>query len=212
MILDELKLIDLNGCTSLEILPLRPEDGSSLCLLNCVKLINNEDYGDMLLTTLRHHIQFKGDDPFHYIIIPGREIPKWFRHQSVGTSGNLQVPSSDKLKGVVVCALFVLRQHHPPHSAYETNGGYIFTHWLSFYLKANGYESEPLSSFNFSEQFGPGLEVTKSATVPVASLLMRMIWKIQQKIPKLSESHDEYDRDENGTSGEADNLFPLNFL
>ena len=32
---------------------------------------------------------------------------------------------------------------------------------------------------------------------------MRMIWKIQQKIPKLSESHDEYDREENGTSGEG---------
>ena len=29
---------------------------------------------------------------------------------------------------------------------------------------------------------------------------MRMIWKIQQKIPKLSESHN---RDENGTSGEG---------
>ena len=32
---------------------------------------------------------------------------------------------------------------------------------------------------------------------------MRMIWKIQQKVPKLSESHDEYDGDENGTSGEG---------
>ena len=37
----------------------------------------------------------------------------------------------------------------------------------------------------------------------VASLLMKMIWKIQRKIPKLSESHDEYDRDENGTNGEG---------
>ena len=37
----------------------------------------------------------------------------------------------------------------------------------------------------------------------VASLLMKMIWKIQQKIPKLSECHDEYDRDENGTNGEG---------
>ena len=32
---------------------------------------------------------------------------------------------------------------------------------------------------------------------------MKMIWKIQQKIPKLSESHDGYDMDENGTSGEG---------
>nr|POF01865.1 hypothetical protein CFP56_63303 [Quercus suber] len=48
---------------------------------------------------------------------------------------------------------------------------------------------------------------TEAATA-VASLLMKMIWKIQQKIPKLSESHDEYDRDENGTNGEAEFFFP----
>ena len=41
------------------------------------------------------------------------------------------------------------------------------------------------------------------ATAAVASLLMRMIWKIQKNIRKLSESHDEYDRDENGTGGEG---------
>ena len=41
------------------------------------------------------------------------------------------------------------------------------------------------------------------AAAGVASLFMRMIWKIQQKIPKLSESHDEYDRDDNGTNGEG---------
>ncbi|KAL4597191.1 hypothetical protein ACB092_12G217400 [Castanea dentata] len=108
--------IDADGCPSLDILPLRPEDGPhpELCLLNCVKLINNEDYGDMLLTTLRRRIQFKGDEPIKDTIIPGREIPKWFRHQSVGTSVNLQVPS-DKFKGVAVCAVFVLHQHHPLH-------------------------------------------------------------------------------------------------
>nr|POE60188.1 hypothetical protein CFP56_25388 [Quercus suber] len=47
-----------------------------------------------------------------------------------------------------------------------------------------------------------------AAAAAVASLLMKMIWKIQQKIPKLSESHDEYDRDENGTNGEAEFFFP----
>ena len=53
--------IDADGCTSLEILPLRLKDGPypDLCLLNCVKLINNEDYNDMLLKMLRHYIQFK---------------------------------------------------------------------------------------------------------------------------------------------------------
>ncbi|KAM4070558.1 hypothetical protein ACB094_12G174000 [Castanea mollissima] len=150
-------VIDADGCTSLEILPLRPEDGPypKLCLLNCVKLINNEDYGDMLLTTLTRRIQFKGDVPIRNFVIPGREIPKWFRHQSVGTSVNLQVPS-DKLKGVVVCAVFVLRQHHPHHQLpLDDENGYILTHRLEWYLKANGDESKSIfGGFLFSEQFG----------------------------------------------------------
>ncbi|XP_030935129.1 TMV resistance protein N-like isoform X2 [Quercus lobata] len=142
------------GCTSLEILPLKPEDGPypNLYLLNCVKLVNDEDYGDMLLTKLRHHIQFKGDKSDYRITIPGREISKWFSHQSVGTSVSLQVPS-DKLKGVVVCALFVLRQHHPLHQL-PSNNGYIFTHGLQWYLKANGYERRSIPGCGFSEQFG----------------------------------------------------------
>ena len=53
--------IDADGCASLEILPLRLENGPYpyLSLLNCVKLINYENSSDMLLTTLRYHIQFK---------------------------------------------------------------------------------------------------------------------------------------------------------
>ena len=45
------------GCTSLETLPLRPEDSFKpyLSLFNCVKLINNQGYDDMLLTMLRHY-------------------------------------------------------------------------------------------------------------------------------------------------------------
>ena len=96
---------------------------------------------------------FQGDELVYDFIIPGREIPKIYRHQSVGTSVNLQVPS-DKLMGFAVCALFVLHQHHPPHSTHETSGGYILTHKLWCYLKANGYESLPILSFPFSEQFG----------------------------------------------------------
>ena len=52
-----IKFIEAWDCTSLEI-PLRPENGPypRLNLINCVQLIN---YGDILLTTLRDHIQFK---------------------------------------------------------------------------------------------------------------------------------------------------------
>ena len=94
---------------------------------------------------------------FFHITIPGREIPKWFGHQSEGTSVNLQVPS-DKLKGIALCAVFVLREHHPLHqllSDDETIEEYIGTHHLLWYLKANGDQSRlELNGFFFSEQFG----------------------------------------------------------
>ena len=97
---------------------------------------------------------FQVDEPINYFIIPRREIPKWFTHQSVGTSVNLQVPS-DKLKGVVVCAVFVLHQHHPLHQLHsDYANGNRYTHTLWCYLKADGYEREPISLFYFSEQFG----------------------------------------------------------
>ena len=98
---------------------------------------------------------FQGDEPIYDIIIPGREIPKWFRHQSVGTSVSLQVPL-DKLKGVAMCVVFVLRQHHPHHQLHSNCiEGYRFTHWLQCYLKSNGYKREErIYGFPFSEEFG----------------------------------------------------------
>ena len=73
----------------------------------------------------------------------------------MGNSVNLQVPS-DKLKGVAICAVFVLRQHHPLHQLHlDYVGSYKVTRWLWCYLKANGDESKSiLGVFPFSEQFG----------------------------------------------------------
>ena len=99
---------------------------------------------------------FQGNT-YYNIAIPGREIPKWFGHRSEGTSVNLQVPL-DKLKGIAVCAVFVLRHHHPLHqllSDAEILDKYIFTHRLSWYLKANGDQSRrTLNGISFSEQYG----------------------------------------------------------
>ena len=99
---------------------------------------------------------FQGNSNYN-ITIPGREIPKWFEHQSEGTSVNLQVPS-DKLKGIAVCAVFVLRQHHPLHQLLSDDQifeEYKFTHRLSWYLKANGDQSrKSFTRCHFSEQFG----------------------------------------------------------
>uniref|UniRef100_A0A7N2MP37 ADP-ribosyl cyclase/cyclic ADP-ribose hydrolase n=1 Tax=Quercus lobata TaxID=97700 RepID=A0A7N2MP37_QUELO len=141
-----------DGCTSLEILPLRPEDGPfpNLSLLGCNKLINNEDYDDMLLAKLRHQI-IKGNLNYD-ITIPGREIPKWFGHQSEGTSVNLQVPS-DKLMGIALCAVFLLHHHRPLHQL--LSDGDVFGHYLSWYLNANGDQSRrSRQGIYFTERFG----------------------------------------------------------
>ena len=57
-----------------------------------------------------------GSNLFTYLTIPGSEIPNWFRHQNVGASVNLQVPShlllSSKFMGIAVCAVYIFHQHH----------------------------------------------------------------------------------------------------
>ena len=57
--------------------------------------------------------------------ISGSEIPKWFSHQNVGSSVNLQVPSDlfrKKLMGIAVCAVFVFRKHDQGHLFCNVNG------------------------------------------------------------------------------------------
>nr|POE98592.1 hypothetical protein CFP56_74800 [Quercus suber] len=62
--------------------------------------------------------QGQQDGTDYSLTIPRTEIPKWFSHQNVGGSVNLQVPSDllgDKLMGITVCAVFVFCKHHPLH-------------------------------------------------------------------------------------------------
>ena len=119
---------------------------------------------------------------YYHITIPGREIPKWFGHQSKGTSLNLQVPS-DKLKGIALCAVFVLRHHPPLHqilSDAEIFGEYIFTHRLSWYLKANGDQSrQRFGGFHFSEQF---------ATIESSYLHLRLDYPDEFLYPGMKEN------------------------
>ena len=162
------------GCTSLETLSLLDPEGDSwpnISLLNCVNLIYNQDKGDLLSKILRHHIIkvclsvslslslslsllhvsevlsimiclfqrccecIPTMDPF--FTIPGSEIPNWFRHQNVGPSVNLQVPShlffNSKFLEIAVCAVYIIRQPHPLHrrSFAPYNDDYCF-------VKVNG--------------------------------------------------------------------------
>ena len=84
----------------------------------------------------------------YHVVIPGSEIPKWFSHQNVGASVNLDL-SCNKLMGIAVCAVFVFRQHHPLHQLHINDYGYMIgTHYLSCFV---GTESK---SFILSEEFG----------------------------------------------------------
>ena len=83
------------------------------------------------------------------VLISGSEIPKWFSHQNVGGSVNLQVPSDllgNKLMGIVVCAVFVFRKHHP-FQDYGNMGG---THGLTCFVR--GADGHP--GISLSEEFG----------------------------------------------------------
>ena len=172
------------SCTSLETLPLRPEDSFKpyLSLFNCVKLIDNQGYDDMLLTMLRHYFQvslslslslslsrevltflicvFQGnfkETSGYDMIIPGSKIPKWFSHHSEGASLNLQVPSllCNKLMGIILCVVFALREHHPLDLIDSANWGFLrITHQLTCSFKVNGYDKPNKKEYCFSEQYG----------------------------------------------------------
>nr|XP_023929566.1 TMV resistance protein N-like [Quercus suber] len=138
-----IKYIEAEKCTSLEIVSLRPENDfrPMFDLLNCDKFIKNQGYGDLFSTMLRRYFNnAKGPHnyPFYHLI-PRSEIPKWFSHQNVGGSVNLQVPSDilgNKLMGIIACAVFVFRQHHPLHQLHIHDYGHMiaFAEILSLYF------------------------------------------------------------------------------
>nr|XP_023923960.1 TMV resistance protein N-like [Quercus suber] len=134
-----IEYIDATNCTSLETLSLRPEYDfrPKFRFLNCGKLIENQGYGDVVSTMLRRYIinTQSLQHSYHYSVgIPGSEILKWFSHQNVGASVNLQVPSDslgNELMGIIVCAVFVFRQHLPLHQLHiQDYGDMIGTHYL----------------------------------------------------------------------------------
>ncbi|XP_030934368.1 TMV resistance protein N-like isoform X1 [Quercus lobata] len=173
--------IDATGCTSLETLSLSPDNGFSqnINLVNCVKLIYNQGKGDLWSAILRQNIIERCCNQKWYtcFTIPGSEIPNWFRHQNVGASVNLQVPShlllSGTLMGIAVCAV----EANGDRSSYvwlplsEEFGKIESYHlWLDcfpFETHFGSYRIEELDANEFTqieltfEAYGPDLEVTK---------------------------------------------------
>nr|POE89325.1 hypothetical protein CFP56_54781 [Quercus suber] len=170
-----IKYIEAEKCTSLEIVSLRPENDfrPMFDLLNCDKFIKNQGYGDLFSTMLRRYFNnAKGPHnyPFYHLI-PRSEIPKWFSHQNVGGSVNLQVPSdilgmhdlwcfvggsriegpilSEEYGKIELCQL--LLRFYP-----STSFGEKWEEILN-QVDANGFSQVEVKF----EPFGPGLEVTK---------------------------------------------------
>nr|POE82678.1 disease resistance protein adr2 [Quercus suber] len=147
-----IKYFEAEGCTSLETLPFTPEDVFSphLFLINCVKLIENQSFGDMFSTILARYIQNPYDLSYQNFIIPGSEIPKWFSHQSEGTSLNLQGLSD--IKGIAVCVVFVIRPHHSLHQ--PSSEFYDATHMVELLCMVDGSQISDDLVVTLSEQFG----------------------------------------------------------
>nr|POE74858.1 disease resistance protein rpp5 [Quercus suber] len=178
--------LDLNGCKHLKILPhkISWKALETFILSGCSRLkkfpedpmgMLNQGYGDLVSTMLRRYFintQGQQDNEGFSLTIPGSEIPNWFSHRYVGGSANLQVPSGNKLMGIILCAVFVFRQHHPLHQlGIGDVGGMISTHHLSLTYAASAMavflseefgKIESSSDIEFKFEFeGPGLEVTK---------------------------------------------------
>ena len=82
------------------------------------------------------------------VVIPGSEVPNWFRHQSVGASINLEVPSYlfKQFRGIALCAVFGPHQHClPNHRSYDL--------CLTCNLRTNGNSVGSQPCVRFWEKF-----------------------------------------------------------
>ena len=69
------------------------------------------------------------------VVIPGSEVPNWFRPQSVGASIKLEVRK--KMIGIALCAVYGLHDHHPPQVD-QLSGPLQKSNEIMCYLKVNG--------------------------------------------------------------------------
>ncbi|XP_031262809.1 TMV resistance protein N-like [Pistacia vera] len=102
----------VNYCTSLERLPnalfITPYPVGYISCVNCLKL---SDYKASVASTPKE-IPNPGCW-FTSTVIPGSEVPKWFSHQSEGSSIRIKCLPDMKLKGFFLTAVLFTRKHFP---------------------------------------------------------------------------------------------------
>ncbi|KAL6132253.1 hypothetical protein ACLB2K_070624 [Fragaria x ananassa] len=122
---DHLDVLRADNCTSLQVFPEPPD----LCLslvayqstftltgINCLSTVANQDSGYFLYSALKRLLEDASRFSNHfYFVIPGSEIPEWFKNnRSVGGSviEKLHLDASNsKFIGFAVCALFLPRDN-----------------------------------------------------------------------------------------------------
>ncbi|XP_031261121.1 TMV resistance protein N-like [Pistacia vera] len=109
-----LQTLNVNYCASLKRLPnalqscMIPYRAECICCRNCLKL---SDYKTSVPSTPKELPNPIGE--MTSIVIPGTEVPKWFSHQSEGSSIRIKCLPDMKLKGFFVTAVHFIQKHFP---------------------------------------------------------------------------------------------------
>ncbi|KAJ6290525.1 hypothetical protein OIU78_026296 [Salix suchowensis] len=125
--------VNLNGCIRLRKIPdpikLSSSKRSEFSCLNCWELYRHNEQDNMGFDMLARYLQgLSNPRPGFGIVVPGNEIPSWFKHQKKGSSISVEVESCCSM-GFVACVAFNASGESPS----------LFCH-----LKANGKENYPL--------------------------------------------------------------------
>ena len=158
-------LICGSGCSSLETMPnlLKPNFSCEpeLVLLNCSKLVDNQNIIDAFFAVIRkspqvslslslspssehHSLYISGfstdfKDYRHESFCPGSEIPEWFSHQCAGAKVYINEPFSNLFNewiGIAFCVVFCSLPHHQIHKNDNR---------LLCLMKANGKVLSPIA-------------------------------------------------------------------